>query len=165
MTIFLKFICYYSHGDIVKKYLKILVFAICLGGIIAYFFYKDINKEVKAITKKEEIVNLFQVGVFKSYNNALEFSKVFNSSYIYENDGYYRVIIAASYSKEALVKLESLYKNKDINYYLKEIRVNKKFIEKLKNYEKVIIKSNKEEIIDNVNNSVLNLFDSYIKKS
>lgn len=165
MTFFLKFICYYSHGDIVKKYLKILVVAICLGGIIAYFFYKDINKEVKAITKKEEIVNLFQVGVFKSYNNALEFSKVFNSSYIYENDGYYRVIIAASYSKEALVKLESLYKNKDINYYLKEIRVNKKFIEKLKNYEKVIIKSNKEEIIDNVNNSVLNLFDSYIKKS
>ena len=115
MTIFLKFIWYYSRGDIVKKYLKILVFAICLGGVIAYFFYKDINKEVKAITKKEEIVNLFQVGVFKSYNNALEFSRVFNSSYIYENDGYYRVIIAASYSKEALVKLESLYKNKDIN--------------------------------------------------
>ena len=43
--------------------------------------------------------------------------------------------------------------------------MNKKFIEKLKNYEKVIIKSNKEEIIDNVNNSVLNLFDSYIKRS
>ena len=36
-----------------KKYLKILGVAVIIGGVIAYFFYYDINKEVRAISKKE----------------------------------------------------------------------------------------------------------------
>ena len=47
-----------------KKYLKILGVAIIFGGLLAYLFYYDINKEVRAISKKEEVVTLFQVGVF-----------------------------------------------------------------------------------------------------
>ena len=65
-----------------KKYLKILGVAVIIGGVIAYFFYYDINKEVRAISKKEEIVTLFQTGVFKDYNNATSFAATFPSSYV-----------------------------------------------------------------------------------
>ena len=49
-----------------KKYLKVIGVCIFIGGIIAYFFYKDINNEVRAVVKKEEIVILFQTGVFEN---------------------------------------------------------------------------------------------------
>lgn len=39
-----------------KKYLKILLFSVSIGGLLAYLFYRDINKEVRAISKKEEVV-------------------------------------------------------------------------------------------------------------
>ena len=68
-----------------KKYLKIFGVAIIFGGLLAYLFYYDINKEVRAISKKEEVVTLFQVGVFKDYNNAMFFSKTFPSSLIYKS--------------------------------------------------------------------------------
>ena len=145
-----------------KKYLKILGVAIIFGGLLSYLFYYDINKEVRAISKKEEVITLFQVGVFKDYNNATFFSKTFPSSLIYKDNNYYRVIIAISYHKETKLKLESIYQNSEIEYYEKEIRINKDFIEKISNYESIILKSNKEEVINNVNNSILNIFSSYI---
>lgn len=132
------------------------------GGLLAYLFYYDINKEVRAISKKEEVVTLFQVGVFKDYNNATFFSKTFPSSLIYKDNDYYRVIIAISYHEETKLKLESIYQNSEIEYYEKEIRINKDFIEKISNYESIILKSNKEEVINNVNNSILNIFSLYI---
>ena len=146
-----------------KKYFRILLFSISIGGILAYFFYRDISKEVRAISKKEEVVTLFQTGVFKNYDNALEFSKTFASSIVYEDNDYYRVIIALTYHEDVKTKLEVMYTNKEINYYLKEVRVSKDLIEKISKFESIILKSDKEEVIDNVNNSILKLFDSYIK--
>ena len=121
MTIFFHFLCYYKFGDNMKKYLKILGVAIIFGGLLAYLFYYDINKEVRAISKKEEVVTLFQVGVFKDYNNASAFSETFPSSLIYKDNDYYRVIIAISYHEETKLKLESIYQNSEIEYYEKEI--------------------------------------------
>lgn len=146
-----------------KKYLKILGVAVIIGGVIAYFFYYDINKEVRAISKKEEIVTLFQTGVFKDYNNATSFASTFPSSYVYKDNEYYRVIIAVCYHKETKLKLETIFNSGEIEYYEKEMRVNKDFIDKISNYETIILKSEKNEVIDNVNNSILSIFSSYNK--
>lgn len=144
-----------------KKYLKILLVATSIGVILAYLFYKDITDEVKAITKKEEVLTLFQVGVFKNYNNALEYSTNYSNSYIYYDNEYYRVIINALHSKDVIKKEENIYKKRNITYYLKEIRVKKELIERLDKYEEVIRKTNKEEVIDNINKSILDIFKEY----
>lgn len=146
-----------------KKYLKILGVSILIGGVFAYFFYKDINEEVKAIVKKEEILTLFQVGVFKSMENANKYANMYSSSYIYNDNDYYRVFIAACNNIEVCTKLENMYKAQEVEYYLKEVRVGKSLIEKINNYEKVILKSDKKAIIENINNSILNLYATYNK--
>lgn len=145
-----------------KRYMKFIVFAVFVGCLIAFLFYQNINQEVRAIAKKEEIINLFQVGVFKNEGNAHKFAKTFESSLVYQDNEYYRVIIAISYHKEVSAKLEALYKGKELNYYIKEYRVNKDFIKKIDSFEKILLKSNNEDVIYNVNNSILSLFDSYI---
>lgn len=140
-----------------KKYFKIILVCIILGGGCAFLFYKDINNEVRAVVKKDEIINIFQVGVFKDSNNAKKFASTFRTSKIYESDGFYRVIISTCYSKSVVERLESMYKMEGINYYIKEIRVSKEQVNKIKEYENIIIKSDKKEVIDSVINSMLNI--------
>lgn len=140
-----------------KKYLKVIGVCIFIGGIIAYFFYKDINNEVRAVVKKEEIVTLFQTGVFENESNAEKFAKTFASARTIYSDGYYRVIIASCYSKEVMSKLETMYKKDGISYYIKEIRVSKQVVESFKEFEPIILKSNKKEVINSVVNSMLKL--------
>ena len=70
-----------------------------------------------------------------------------------------------SYHEENKIKLESLFIEKGITYYLKTIKVNEKLIEELENYEVVIIKSNKEEVIESINKNMLNLLKGYLEEN
>lgn len=144
-----------------KKYFKIILIAVVIGSLIAFFFYKDINNEVKAITNKDETIYLFQAGIFKNYENARSFADNFFASIVYQDGEYYRVIIGISYTMDVKVKLEEYFHNKNIEYYLKTCHINKEFIEKIKNYEKILLKSQKDEVINNIINSTLKLFVTY----
>lgn len=147
-----------------KTYIKIIIGAILTGAILAFFFYRDINSEVVALTTKEYTVNLFQVGVFKDHDNALNYQKNFSPSIIYEdNNGYYRVIIGLAYHEENKVKLESFFTSIGINYYLKEIKMNEEFTDMLENYETILIKTDKEDVINNLNSAMLKLFITYLE--
>lgn len=145
-----------------KKYMKVLLVAILLGGAMAYFFYRDINKEVRAITKKEEMISLFQVGVFKNVSNAQKLASTFNRAIIYYDNLYYRVIMGVAYHEENKVKLENYCNNHNITYYIKEMRIDKTFIEKISNYENLMLKSDKDNVIESINNNILQIFESYI---
>ena len=145
-----------------KSYIKIVLGAIVIGGVCAYFFYKDIKKDVVALTTHENSINLFQVGVFKSVDNAKNYQNNFDYSIIYENSDYYRVIIGVSYHEENKIKLENYFNNKNIKYYIKEIKVNEGFIEKIANYETVMIKTSNDEVIKTINKNMLDLLNGYL---
>lgn len=144
-----------------KTYLKVVIGAIIIGGVFAYFFYKDISKEVIALTNKNYEVNLFQVGVFKSQDNALNYQDNFASSIIYEDGDYYRVLVGIAYHEENKVKLEAFLTNKGVDYYIKKVKMNEEFIKSLENYETVMLKTDKEEVINNINKAMLELFLEY----
>ena len=145
-----------------KSYIKIVLGAIIIGGFCAYFFYKDIKKDVVALTIHENLLNLFQAGVFKNLDNAKNYQNNFDYSIIYENNNYYRVIIGISYHEENKIKLENYFNNKNIKYYIKEIKVNDDFLEKIANYETVMIKTNSDEVIKNLNKNMLDLLNGYL---
>ena len=144
-----------------KTYLKVVIGAIIIGGVFAYFFYKDISKEVIALTNKNYEVSLFQVGVFKNQDNALNYQNNFDCSIIYEDGDYYRVLVGIAYHEENKVKLESFLTNKGVDYYIKKVKMNEKFIKSLENYETVMLKTDKEEVINNINKAMLELFLAY----
>ena len=128
MTNFLNKILYNVCGDTMKPYIKVLIAAVIIGVFTAFFFYNDIKNEVIAITNNDSEISLFQVGVFKVYDNAINFSESFENSLIYEDNGLYRVIIGASYHNEAKIKLEQYFTNQNITYYIKEIKVNERLL-------------------------------------
>ncbi len=138
-----------------KTYLKVIIIAILFGGLIAFLFYRDIKKEVNALTSKDNTINLFQVGVYKIYDNAINCKNNYDNAIIYEDNGLYRVIIAATSSNEVKTLLETFFANQDIKYYIKEIKVNDDTIKKIKNYELVLLKTNNTDVINNINKSIL----------
>ena len=146
----------------IKTYVKILIGSCIIGGLLAFLFYKDITKEVNAITKKEDILYLFQVGVFENENNANNYLTNYPSGIIYKDNNYYRVIIAIAHNIEALEYEKKYFNNLGINYYIKEIKSDKELVNKLNNYENIIVKSTNREVINNINDSMLQIFFSYL---
>lgn len=139
-----------------KSYLKVVIGAIFLGGILAFFFYKDIKTDVIAITDEKGKVYIFQVGVFKSLENANNYRKDFSSGDIYQDEDVYRVITAVTISNKE--KLETFYKKKEINYYIKELYVDNDIYEKIIEYDSVITNTSNEEVINKINKSSVELF-------
>lgn len=138
-----------------KGYIKVIIIAILIGGLIAFFFYKDIKNEVNALTSQDNTINLFQVGVYKIYDNALNCKNNYDNAIIYEDNGLYRVIIAGVNHVDAKVKLEAFFTNQNIKYYIKDIKVSSDIVNKINNYELVLIKTDSEDVIININKSIL----------
>lgn len=164
MTNFLNKILYNIFGDTMKPYIKVLIAAVIIGVLIAVFFYKDIKNEVIAITNNDSEISLFQVGVFKVYDNAINFSESFENSLIYEDNGLYRVIIGAAYHNEAKIKLEEYFTSQNITYYIKEIKMSDSFIEEITNFELILIKTESSEVINSLNKSIMDALKSVLSQ-
>lgn len=164
MTNFLNKILYNIFGDTMKPYIKVLIAAVIIGVLIAVFFYKDIKNEVIAITNNDSEISLFQVGVFKVYDNALNFSESFENSLIYEDNGLYRVIIGAAYHNEAKIKLEQYFTEQNITYYIKEIKMSDSFIEEITNFELILVKTESSEVINSLNKSIMDALKSILSQ-
>lgn len=147
-----------------KPYIKVLIAAVIIGVLIAVFFYKDIKNEVIAITNNDSEISLFQVGVFKVYDNAINFSESFENSLIYEDNGLYRVIIGAAYHNEAKIKLEEYFTSQNITYYIKEIKMSDSFIEEITNFELILIKTESSEVINSLNKSIMDALKSVLSQ-
>ena len=164
MTNFLNKILYNVCGDTMKPYIKVLIAAVIIGVFTAFFFYNDIKNEVIAITNNDSEISLFQVGVFKVYDNALNFSESFENSLIYEDNGLYRVIIGASYHNEAKIKLEEYFTSQNITYYIKEIKMSDSFIEEITNFELILVKTESSEVINSLNKSIMDALKSVLSQ-
>lgn len=164
MTNFLNKILYNIFGDTMKPYIKVLIAAVIIGVLIAVFFYKDIKNEVIAITNNDSEISLFQVGVFKVYDNAINFSESFENSLIYEDNGLYRVIIGAAYHNEAKIKLEQYFTEQNITYYIKEIKMSDSFIEEITNFELILVKTESSEVINSLNKSIMDALKSVLSQ-
>ena len=138
-----------------KTYTKVLIAAVICGFLVAFIFYKDIKNEVIAITNKESNISLFQVGVFKIYDNAINYQENFTNSIIYKDNDLYRVIIGATYHNEAKIKLEQFFTKQNIKYYIKEIKINEDIINEISNLELVLVKTDNTEVINSLNKSIL----------
>jgi len=148
------------YDIVMKKYIIILSVALLTGFLLSFIFFNDINREVKAIVKKEEVVYLFQTGVFKDNTNAINYANLYNNSIIYYDGTYYRVIIGVAHNSTKA--LEEYFTSKGINYYLKEINIDKTFINDISSLENILNNTKKEEVIEKINKEILELFKTYL---
>lgn len=142
-----------------KKTLIIILCAISLGGGIAYFLF---NKVVAKENPNTSIVSAFQIGVFTEINNAQRIATRNNGIVVNDND-VYRVYVAILKDQEAVNKLKTYYEQIGLNYYLKQMEVDKKFTDSISTNEELLKKSN-SETYTTINTEILKEYQKITEK-
>ena len=141
-----------------KKTLIIIMLALISGIAISFFVYFKINRTFKI---EEDLITVFQVGVFKNKINALSEAKKYNGI-VHNDKNYYRVYIAAYQNDEIINKMKKYYDNKGIVTYLKKIRTSEDYLNTINKYENLLQNSNDEEIYPNLNKLLINKLEEHL---
>ncbi len=138
---------------IVKKKIMIILLAITIGGVLAFFTLSRIERK----NKTENVITLtvLQTGVFSDYENAVEQKESMNNAIILEDNGLYRVIVGASTNESGLSKIEKILESQKIHYYKKEITVLESDSEQFSKYNLLLEKANSEESVLLLNQKIL----------
>lgn len=138
---------------IVKKKIMIILLAITIGGVLAFFTLSRIERK----NKTENVITLtvLQTGVFSDYENAVEQKESLNNAIILEDNGLYRVIVGASTNESGLSKIEKILESQKIHYYKKELTVLESDSEQFSKYNLLLEKANSEESVLLLNQKIL----------
>lgn len=125
------------------KNIRVILFSCLIGSILAGAFF--LNVKDKASAKNRPLVYVFQVGVFKNEQNAINLTNKYSFSKIVKDNDYYRVFIGATVNNKDI--LMNYFKDNEINYYLKEIAVSEIIQSELIKYDEVLKSSNELELV------------------
>jgi hypothetical protein len=139
-----------------KKRLMVILFALVLGGGVAYFMFS--REYVSDVVKVK--VKAFQVGVFTNYDNALKVADR-NNGIVVRDDDLYRVYVSILSSEEAVDKMRKYYDSIGLHYYLRDIEVNSEFLINVRNTEELLFRSD-VDAYNIINLSVLSEFEELL---
>ena len=137
-----------------KKNIIMIILAIASGVVFTFFF---LNKGV-FYAKEEYSVYAFQVGAFKDYDNAKNLTNNIPSSIIVNEDTLYKVYVGIYKDIDLVNKMIVYFENKDINIYLKSIKVNKEFYNNIDKFEKVLNNTEESNVYNKTNQAILDLY-------
>lgn len=141
-----------------KKNILIILIAIILASTLTLFIIYKFNIRFKI---DKNLITVFQIGVYKNKINALSEAKKYNGI-VHQDDGYYRVYVAA-YQDEAIIeKMEKYYNANNQTYYLRKIKTDNEYISTINKYEKLLQNSNDDSIYENLNNLLVSKLKEYL---
>ena len=137
----------------VKKKLLFIFLALAVGATLAFFtlFYLEPAND----SKETIVLKVLQIGVYASYENALDAKEKLENAIVYEDNGLYRVLVGASTTDAGLEKVETIMKKKGINYYKKDLIIEKSDQDLFFKYNMMLEKTNEEEVILLLNTRIL----------
>lgn len=141
-----------------KKFLIVCISGVAVGSIFAYTLFSRVNNSFSEGGYTEDVY-AFQVGVYSVYNNALNASKKYNNSYIYQDENKYRVFLAIYKDQELVKDMRKYYEDKNVEVYLKKLDVKEDFLKELSSYEKILKKTSNNETLINANKNILGAFE------
>lgn len=145
-----------------KENVKVFLIALIIGMVVAFFLsYKFQDQAVFAINPK---VTYFYVGTYNSLDVANTKAQNYTSSFVFENNGIYQVVIGVYQDKNVIDLMSSYFLDKGITFYQEELKVDNKFLSDISNYE-LLIKSSDSSYYESVNSSLLNLFREYMSQN
>ena len=150
-------VLYIDYGDYMKiNFLIPIVSAILLGYLCANFV---ISEYVSTAQVAEKTVYYLQISASDTEDN-INNSNIKNKIVVKE-DKYY-TYIGMTLDKEIANKIKDIYRNYDVDVYIKEKNINNKFISELEQYDILLKNSNTKEELDNILSSILSSYEEII---
>ncbi len=143
-----------------KDKLKVFLCALLIGMITSYFVCYKYNDNILGFAKDSK-VTYFYVGVYNNLEKATIKKNSMNNAIIYNDNGLYKVLIGVYSTKESISLMSSFFLDQGITFQKEETKINSEFLKNSESYE-LLIKNSDETYYDNLNNSLLKLFNEYI---
>lgn len=132
---------------------KNIIIVITLGILTGYLFGHLIYQNYDGLEYQEFDGNIYyvQYGVYTNNEAALENAKNLDNYIIKETDEKYYIYLGITTSYNTALKIQDLYKEKDIYTYIRSDYVeNSETLTMLKEYDSRLDESNEEEDIQSV---------------
>ncbi|MBE6154026.1 MAG: hypothetical protein E7163_00405 [Firmicutes bacterium] len=143
-----------------KQNVKVFFVALIIGIVSSYIFcYKYDNTIIT--NALESKVTYFCVGSYNNMESANNKKNNYKNALIYNKDGIYKVIIGVYKEKESIELMESYFIDKDVKFTKETMKASVDFLNVISNYE-LLIKTSDRSYYENINNSLLKLFNEYI---
>lgn len=142
-----------------KKIIITVVAGLLVGVAFGLLYFKNTKENIADAMSIDNEAVAFQVGVYKSQENAQKEVKKYPSGVIIIDGEFYRIFIALSNNKEVISKLKTYYDTKKINYYLKNIVIKDEFVSAFNSYQEVLLKTTS---YDEVNSSLMKEYKEII---
>ncbi len=136
-----------------KKMVKTILVAFALGATLSGFAIYYLQEKFELFSEKNT-VTAFQVGVYKTKENAEKISKEYPDSILIQDGDYYRIYVGVAKDKNCEDLLENYFLKQNMNVYPKIIEVTKDYYNEIEFYEKNASKEN-EEVYKKLNGEML----------
>lgn len=143
-----------------KQNFKIFFIALILGLVASYIYCTNFEDHL-TIFAKEETLTYFYVGSYNNLEAATNKKNNYKNAVIYNDNGVYKVIIGSYTKPESISLMRTFFADQGITFWTNELKIKNEYKNKASSYE-LLIKSSDKTYYDNINNSLLKLFDEYL---
>ncbi len=139
------------------KYFAPIILAVILGYLCASYALDEYNMNYKDIPNN---IYYLQIGAYTNKNNIeKDLPNIKNRLIVKEDDKYY-IYVGITSDYENALKIRDLYKEKNVNLYIKDGYINNKdFILELEQYDILIRNSNTYEEVNSILESILSTLE------
>lgn len=143
-----------------KQNIKLFLIALIIGMLSSYILCTKFDSTLEALAFESKIT-YFYVGSYNDLSEATTKKNKYQNALIYNDKGIYKVIIGLYSNKESIDLMSSYFIDKGLTFQKNELKVSSEFKKSCESYE-LLIKTSTPNYYDNINNSLLNLFNEYI---
>lgn len=146
------------------NFLVPIISALVLGYLCATYVVHEYD--TGKVSKEDEITYFLQIASYDNIESSLDdFKDINNKLTIKENNKYY-TYIGITRDKEMALKIKDLYKEKEIDVYIKNVVVdNNDFLNELEQYDILLKNCNNLEEINSVLKTILATFEENLNNS
>ena len=140
-----------------KKYIIVILLAIFTGTLLAIFVFQGRYAQAKS----DNSVFLFQIGVYKSLENAKKVTNTLESSIVIQEGDYYHVYSNIFISSNLVNKISNYLNSRGIHYYIKNIKVDDSLYKTISEYEQLLFSVDDIDVINKASVSLLQEYQKY----
>ena len=138
------------------KSLFVIAVSVTIGVGLGYIVFSEYRRD-RPVMRETDIVFFLQQGVYSSMESLNAGTQNLSSFIYFEEENLFRVYVYITTSMENAQKVERIFADRGVEIFIKEGTINDTaFVEKLRQYDRLISETNDEGVILGMTTQILN---------
>lgn len=148
-----------------RKIILPTILSLLIGGYLGYLIFNQYKQNnVTTFNESDEPIYFLQQGVYSNEESILSNTKEISDYIYFKEDDKYKVYVGITTNKENAEKISNIFKDKNIDIYIKEMGISDKaFVEKLKQYDELIKATEDQNVILGIVKQILSEYEQVVK--